>query len=306
MARFQRRFHPHGRGKKLHPLAIVGISLGGAVLLAILIGNLLRLSLDEDTLDRLAGESEPPTEEQSEPQRTAPSVRAYPFVLGDSTDVLLTDGELLINGVTVSVNTPTGQLCYTSPVATHQGLTSVSKAELRDSMLDLTAVIPYVCGVFYPQTPATTDTDLLYAAASADAALLREFLHAGGSEILLVGMSFEAENLPYLADYLTLLREFLEGTPVGLAVPLEVATSEDNWQLLPALRQLSDYLAVDLREIPDGGMEEALLTAHYYTAQYQMSLLASAEQTQWISAVEEAFTDYRIVSAPPKQEEAQG
>ena len=308
MARFVRRFHHHGRGRKLPPLAIVGISLGGAVLLAILIGNLLRLSLDEETLNRLEGGStEPPAAEQQEPQRTAPSIRAYPIRLGDAVDPSGAAGELLPGSVTVSINTPTGEMLYTSPVVTHQGRVSASKAELREEMFDLTAAIPYVCGIFYPQTKATDDGDLLYAAAASDAALLREFLNAGASEILLVGMSFETEDLPYLADYLTRLREMLKGTPIGLAIPPSVVTGEENWQLLPALRQLSDYLAIDLQAVPDANMEEALLNAHYYALQYEMSLLVSSEQSQWISAVETAFSDYRIAASPPKAEEnAQG
>ena len=167
-------------------------------------------------------------------------------------------------------------------------------------MQELTFAVPYVCGVFYPQKLNTDDTDLLYAAAASDAALLREFVHAGGSEILIVGAAFDEESLPYLADYLKQLKALLGATPVGLAIPLEVAAGEDGWQLLPSIRPLADFLAMDLQDLPDSEMESGLQTANYYADQYEMRLIVSSDQSRWISAVEEVFSDYQIVTVPQK------
>ena len=306
MAHFMRRLHHRSRNRKLHPLAIVGICLGATVLLALLIGNLLNLWLDDEAMGKLTGDTQetPPATEEL-PDRTVPVVRAYPFALGDSTDSLITEGEQLLNAVSVSINTPDGSVTYQSPVAAYQGLTSASDTDMRDAMQDLTMTVPYVCGVFYPQALDVTDTDLLYAAAASEASLLREFINAGGKEILLVGASFETDDLPYLADYINRLKSFLGNTPVGLAIPLEVAMAEDNWQLLPAIRPMVDFLAVDLQEISDADMETALLNANYYVAQYEMRLLVSETQTQWISAVEATLSDYQIITTA-KKEAAQG
>ena len=306
MTRFPRRLHYRPRGRKLHPLAIVGICLGGAILLAIIIGNILNARLD-DVPTPPSEETETPTDANT-PQslRTAPRLQAYPFALGDDPTDLITEGDRLLQGVTVSINTPEGDVLYTSPVVDYQRLNAITQVDMRDAMSDLTMEIPYVCGIFYPQASDTTDTDLLYAAVSADASLLLEFLHAGGSEILLAGASLEAEDLPYLADYVTMLRERLKGTPVGLAIPLEFAMGEDSWQLLPALRQLVDYLAIDLQSISDETMEGALLNANYYTKQYEMSLVLSASQTVWISAAETVYDDFRILPTRPQKIEGQG
>ena len=302
MAHFMRRLHHRSRNRKLHPLAIVGICLGATVLLALLIGNLLNLWLDDEAMGKLTGEpQEAPPAAEDLPNRTVSMVRAYPFTLGDSTDFLITEGEQLLNAVSVSINTPNGSATYQSPVTVYQGLTSTSDTDMKDAMQNLTATVPYVCGVFYPQSLDVTDPDLLYAAAASEAALLREFVRAGGSEILLVGASFETDALPYLADYINQLKSFLGSTPVGLAIPLEIAMAEDHWQLLPAIRPMVDFLAVDLQEVSDADMETALLNANYYVAQYEIRLLISETQTQWISAVEATLNDYQIITSTKEE-----
>ncbi len=302
MVRLNRRLHHRNRTRKLHPLAIVGICLGSAVLLALLIGNLLNLWLDDDTMDGLTGEpleSEQPSAGDL-PERSTQTVRAYPFTLGDPIEGLIPENGQPPEAVSVSINTPDGIMCYRSPVSEYQYSEFDSDADLKAHMQDLTFTVPYVCGVFYPQTINTDDADLLYAAAVSDAALLREFVHAGGSEILLAGAAFDEESLPYLADYLKQLKALLGSTPVGLAVPLEVATDENGWQLLPSIRPLADFLAIDLQDVPDSEMESGLQTANYYVDQYEMRLIVSADQSRWISAVEEVFSDYQIVTAPQK------
>ena len=298
MPHFNRR--SHHRGRKLSPLAIVGICLGAAVLIALIIGNILNAWLDDETADALKGtqqeESAPPSSEL--PARTVPSVRAYPFALGDDVRTLTADAETRLNSVSVSLNTPDGKVTYRSDVTAYQGLTASTDESLSDEMSKLTAEIPYVCGTFYlPDLSKGGNADLLYAMAASDAALMREFIHAGGSEILLLGGTFDADKLPYLADYVTLLKTSLGSTPVLLSVPLTVAMEEDQWQLLPAIRPLVDLLAVDLRETSDTDMEQALLNANYYVSAYDMRLVLSETQTNWISAVEEVYSDYQIVSA---------
>ena len=302
MARINRRLHHRTRIRKLHPLAIVGICLGGAVLLALLIGNLLNLWLDDEKMGELTGaplESEQPSAGEL-PPRSTQTVRAYPFTLGDSVEQLIPEDGQPPEAVSVSINTPDGTMLYRSPVAEYLCSKSDSDADLKSDMQELTFAVPYVCGVFYPQKFNTDDTDLLYAAAASDAALLREFVHAGGSEILIVGAAFDEESLPYLADYLKQLKALLGATPVGLAVPPEAAAGEDGWQLLPSIRPLADFLAMDLQDLPDSEMESGLQTANYYADQYEMRLIVSSDQSRWISAVEEVFSDYQIVTAPQK------
>ena len=58
---------------RLHPLVIVGICLGAAILIAIIVGNLLKLWLDDEKMQQLKGEqTQPPVSEAPIPEAAAP------------------------------------------------------------------------------------------------------------------------------------------------------------------------------------------------------------------------------------------
>jgi len=298
MAKFMWRLRHRARNQKLSPLAIVGICLGGAILLAIIIGNILNAALDDEKLSALKTPTAETPEAPDIPDRRVQTVRAYPFAPGDDPGRITVGEGMVPDAVSVSINTPDGMMTYESPVASFQGRESLSTVTLGDFMMDLTAEIPYVCGVYYPTALDSRDDDMIYAAAASDAALLREFVRAGGSEVLIVGAPFTPEDLPYVGDYVKQLKTFLGDTPLSLAVPYGYAVSEDSWQVLPALSALSDLLTLDLSHVPGDQMEQALLTAPYYLTQYRMRLALSADQSRWVSAVEAAFSDYQILSTP--------
>ncbi len=298
MANFMRRLRHRSRNQKLSPLAIVGICLGGAILLAIIVGNILNAALDDEKLSSLKTPTAESPETPEIPDRRVQTVRAYPFSPDDDPNLLTVGDGLIPDAVSVSLNTPDGTHTYVSPVATYQGRESLSSVALADFMQNLTGKVPYVCGVYHADALTSRDDDVIYAAAASDAALLREFVRAGGSEILITGASFAPEDLPYLGAYLKQLKGFLGDTPLSLAVPYAYAVSENGWQVLPAISALTDLLTLDLSAVPNEEMEQALLDSPYYLSQYHMRLALSADQSRWVSAVEEAFSDFQIVSVP--------
>ena len=298
MTNLLRRLRYRFRNHKFSPLEIAGITLVGAILLAIIIGNILNATLDDDKLAALKTPTAETPATPEIPDRRVQQVRAYPFAPGDDPSRITVGEGVALDAVSVSLSTPDGILTYESPVGDFQGRESLSMVSLSDFMLDLTEEIPYVCGVYYPRSLTSRDDDVIFASAATDAALLREFVRAGGSEILIAGTSFAAEDLPYLGDYLTALREFLGDTPVSLAIPYAYALSDDAWQILPALSGLCDLLTLDLSDVSNEEMEHALLTAPYYLSQYRMRLAISASQTRWVAPVEAAFSDYQILSTP--------
>ena len=298
MANFLWRLRHRLRNHKLSTLEIAGICLVGAILLAIIVGNILNATLDDDKLSALKSPTAETPETPDVPDRRVQNVRAYP-VSPDDDPKRITAGEgVALDAVSVSLCTPEGVMTYESPVLDFQGRDSLSTVSLADFMTDLTAEIPYVCGVYYPQALTSRDEDVIFAAAATDAALLREFVRAGGSEILIAGASFDAADLPYLGDYLRALKSFLGDTPISVAVPYAYAISDDAWQTLPALSGLVDLLTLDLSDVPNDTMEQALLTAPYYLSQYRMRLALSASQSRWVAPVEAAFSDYLILSIP--------
>lgn len=295
MARLVRRLHHRRSNRKLSPPAILGICLGSAVLLALIIGNILNATLDDPP-----GEAEPPAENNTPLQEAtaAPSVCAYPFSLNDPVNTLISEDGHAPGAVSVSINNPNGGVNYRSAVSQHLQLNSNINADLKTVMQDLKETVPYVCGVFYPAIPISDDADLLYAAAATDASLLREFIQAGGNEILLVGVSLEDEALPYLADYVKLLKTFLGDTPIGFTVPMELAASENGWEKLPLITSIADFIALDLQGVSDANMETTVSNSKYYTEQYGMRPLLSASQTNWISEAEASLPSYQIISVP--------
>ena len=296
MPRLIRRMHYRRGNRKLPPLAILGICLGGAILLALIIGNILNA-----TIDKTSEEPKPPATESNEEQvlnvnNQAPQICAYPFTLGNSVDTLTREDGTTPTAVSVSINTPDGYMNYLSAVSAHLRLEHHSAADLKSAMLDLKATVPYVCGVFYPQIPTTDDAELLYAVAATDAAILREFILAGGNEILLANVSLKEDALPYLADYVKQLKEALGNIPLGISVSMEIASAENSWETLPALRALTDFMALDLQGVSDDVMETAMLNAKYYMSQYGMRPLLSISQDRWISEAEASFQCYQILS----------
>ncbi len=310
--RFRFRRHRSRTPGKLPPWGIVCICLGSAVLLALIIGNLLHFFLDDEALKQLqSGKEEPPTSSEL-PERTVPAVQAYPHTLGDRTDRLNGNGELPPMALSVSLNTPDGELLYTSAVAKLYGSAPQEAPELNGSLQELytSTTVSYISGVFYPQAPKQETPDLFYAVAAQEAALLREFANAGGSELLLVGLSFAEADLNTTLEYIKQIKAALGEIPFGLAVPFSAAATARGWELLPLLAQNAAYLALDLQAEADTDAATLLQHSNYYLVSYQMRLLLDDTQTELINAASATLSDLQILTSvkapePPSEETAE-
>jgi hypothetical protein len=297
MSRFGRLHHRRTyRAKgKLHPLAIVGICLAGAILLALIVGNLLNHRLSDEDYQKLTSGTvtEPIDPTTVTPQRQSPQVKAYPFALGDSVRGL-TDGEALPpSALSVNLNMPSGALLYSSPVSKLYSLSGSTTVSLPDSMQEIIGTVPYICGVFHPHATEQSGADLIYAATVREAALLREFAGAGGSEILLVGLKFDIEHLSDTLAYIKMIRDAVGNIPVGVAIDFETVSSPETWDLLPVLGNAASFLALDLTQ--EEANEEILLSANYYLMTYRMRLVLAENQTALITAAEATVSDFQIL-----------
>ncbi|MBQ9806998.1 MAG: hypothetical protein IJW49_10920 [Clostridia bacterium] len=237
--RFRR--HRMRSTKKIPPIAIVGIVLVGTFLITIIIGNLLRAWLDDETYQNLInGDDTPAVEDEFTPTRVR-NVYAYPFTLGGNLSEMV--GQ---TSASVCLNTPSGKLTYTSPVGTRYSLPTQSDTPLTQSMADLCTLIPYVSGVFYPQALNETNESLRYAATNEECALLHEFITAGGGELLICGLPLTADRAEASITYLKAVKKTAGSVPVGVAVPYEIATDQANWELLARLLETVDFCALDL------------------------------------------------------------
>lgn len=316
MRRIRRRYRSRARGS-LPPGAIVGIVAAIVLIAAIVTGNILNSCLDDDTYRRLTeGETDTAEETDAPPRRTSPNVRAYAFRLGSSLSSLGSDPP---SALTIPLNTADGDMRYHSPVVDYLGLpiTSDAAANAERSMSALTEQVSYLIGIWQVRLPSDATDAVIYTAAATDAAILREFLTFGGSEILLRGLAFGESSFDRTYAYLSALRTALgEEIPLSAAVPLSVAEGETGWDILYALGQQVPFLTLDLSAEADVGtpaesegdegttedadtpeepaVESPLLRAAFYLSGYQMRLLLSSAQTNLIRSAEQTVSDFAI------------
>lgn len=289
---------------RIHPLAIVGLCLVAAVLLTLLVGNLLKNRLDDETYKKLTSGSE--EEQPSVPQTNAKvrQIKASSYMLGD--DINNAIGKA---AVSVAINRPNGTLAYTSDVSALLGCPRNEELTLADSIGTLSAYVPYISGVFYPQAFSQPSTDTVYAVAAQETALLREFFYAGGSEILLCNLPLDAEHTDTVILYLKTVKAALPDTAVGVAIPFAIASDAEAWEILATVSKYCDFLAVDLTdqtvtdaEPNDTGISSAaqklLSDCQYFLSEYNMRILLSDAQTELLTALElKLCQNYQMIPA---------
>ena len=296
-----RRFHTR---KGLHPAAIVAICLAAAILLTVITGNLFGMLLDEETYDRLTKgdrETEPlPTGDGAKKR----AVNAYPFTLGDPAEQA--GG---VPAVTVVLNDPEdGSMAYASDTTAYLGLAANESVKLHESLAELSVYTPFISGVFHTQAFKQSLPDLIYAKGAEEAALLREFSRAGGSEIVLCGLPLDDTDIGAVCSYISLVSHAVGSTPVGVAIDASDPRLSEKWECLAKIAEACDFMVLDLRgfaldseDVDDTGVSpkaEALMRElAYYFKTYSMRPMLSEAQTGLLSTLEaRLYPDYQVVA----------
>lgn len=294
------------------PLVLIAVLVAVVLIATVVAGNILNSCLDDETYKKLTeGDGTGKAEGTTAPtaQRTAPQLHAYPFTLGASLRTLGNDPP---EALAIPINGDSDVL-YHSPVVDYLALPVAdgAAASAEKSMTALLERVPYLIGVWQPSLPSGATEAVLRAAAVRDAAVLREFLSMGGSELLLTGLSLSGDALEATLTYLFALQEALGGNvSLSASVPLAVATGEDGWDVLYALGKCVSFLTLDLRGEADIGTQESgtgeagttegaqaespLLRAQFYLSGYQMRLLLAESQKALIRSAEATVADFLI------------
>ncbi len=312
-SRFRRR--RQRTSGRLHPGVIVAICLGAAVILTLVIGNLLKLWLDDETFLRLTSGLETEAETDAPTPQRVQNVNAYDFALGGKTDAIA--GR---TAASVTLNREDGRLLYRSDVGDYLGVSDEKRAVLGEAMGDLTATVPYISGVFRSRA-ATHESMAVRAAATAnEAALLKEFLGFGGDEVLIRDLPLTVEQVGRTVEYIKLLKAQLGETPIGVAVPYSVANGEYGWWIISELLKVCDFCALDISneqlsseqsadtselsgDTEDDETAPALPTSRqlladcgYFIGQYNMRLLVSPTQAELVTLLEATwFPNYQLL-----------
>ncbi len=303
MQLFGNRLHNTHRRGTLSPLAIVLIVVGAALLLTIIIGLLLDVWLDDEAYDRLT-KGEPEEEEKVETNKSyTRDIHADAYVFGKEAESVWES----FAEISITLNTPTGQINYTSEVVSYLAMESISQNVLYDAMGEVHLFADFAGGIFYPQALYQEGAYLQYAVAAKECALLKEFLHAGGSELLLCGIPFTQTDTASVLRYVKQIKAMAGDYPVGVAIPLAVARADGSWALLESLAKECDFLAIDLTEATSvAGAEQILTDARYYIQQYDMRVILNERQEELILAAY-TYPDVQIISYyapanPPSQD----
>ncbi len=291
MQLFGNRRNTHRRGA-LSPLAIVLICAGAALLLTIIIGLMLNVWLDDETYDRLTKGEEQKEEQPTTNKSYTRDIHADAYVFGKDAESVWES----FYEISVTLNTPTGQINYTSEVVNYLGMETTTDRVLYDEMGEVSLIAGFVSGVFYPQALYSEGADLQYAAAAKECAVMKEFLHAGGSEILLCGIPFTRTDTASILRYVKQVKAMAGESPVGIAIPLSVARADGAWTMLESLAKECDFLAIDLTETTSvGGPEQILTDARYYIQQYDMRVLLGEKQEDLIFAAY-TYPDVQVIT----------
>lgn len=300
MSSFRRHRHRYkSHTHKLSPPAIIAICVAAALIVSIVTGLLLRHFLDEEAYRRLNEKKEPAV---TDPVNTyLPDVHAIPFVLGTPIESISPEASR-----SVALNTRDGIMHYASPVTRYFGMTVDTQATAEDDLIALDIATTYLSGIFHPQALLQETADLQFAVAAQERAVLREFLRNGGSEVLLVVDTLNADTLASTAAYAKALKAEIGTAALGIAVPYALASAENGWEIIGTLLKSCDFCALDLRavEAEDADAADRVFSdITYYLKQYDMRLMIAEEQSLFTSLLEPwKVSDYAIVSIPLPQE----
>lgn len=296
----RKRYRRRRRAGAPSPWLIAAICIGLVIVITVVIGNLLKLWLDDDTYIRLT-EGEPQEAPLYEIRKSAHSdINAYPYILGSSASSIAKTPN-----VSISLNSPDGVLFYHSPVSTYQAIEGNEKLTLANEMKKIESYTTYISGVFYPQAFAYDNADMRFAVTAQESALMREFLRAGGRDLVLAGIPLQMISQESAVEYLRAIKIAAGDRAVGVAIPLSYALRPNSWEMIGALLSVGDFCVLDVSEAPkkqDGELmtaQEILVEADFFLKQYDMRLMLTDQQKELQALVEEqAISDFQIIQAP--------
>lgn len=284
MRRFRRNhsFASHSE-HKTSPWIILAVCAASALVLTVIVGNLLKIWIDDETYRRLTSGEEVEAEEK-DPLYVAEKkdVHAYAYAFGENAEHLWEAPE-----VSVSINTPDGRVNYTSAMTAYFGFPTLGTAALDKGFSDLSAAATHISGVFYPQAPREADENLRFAITAKEQALLHEFLQMGGMELLLCDLPLEDPVAS--AEYIGSIKQMAKEIPVGVAIPYSLLQEDGAWQMLSHLLKVCDFFAIDLgHAVTPLSPRELITDCGYFLKEYDMRLLMYADQAELIEAAAES------------------
>lgn len=215
-------------------------------------------------------------------------VDAHPYTFGDYAGLLTGVG---ITDFSVCLRSSDGAITYNTEYDVSFG------EEIAEGVSPLSKYTTYihesggyVCAYFHVISFTVEDEQLREIYKAHELALLSEAARSGADEIMLVGLNVTDENIDEIEEFVSDAAT-AAGTAVlgALVTPDVFRLTEEGIYHAARLRAVSDFVALDLRDLPDNAdsvevgeislLEQVLDEMEYYISSYSMRVVLSEENS---------------------------
>ena len=221
-------------------------------------------------------------------------VNARPYLFGDYAGLLTGIG---ITDFSVCLRAPDGSLTYDTEYDVNFG----EGAEEGVSALSKYTTYIHenggrVCSYFYVTSFDVEDENLREIYKAYELALISEAARNGADEIMLVGLDVTEDNIDEIEKFVSMASCSAEAAVIGALIPPEVfKLTEEGIYHAARLRSVCDFVALDLRELPDDAdkveiegeinlLDSTLSEMEYYISSYSMRIVFSEKNSSLCDA----------------------
>lgn len=252
--RFRRYSARMSSGSRLGAVIIAVIAF---VLLCVAISVVIGIRLGKRA-DGVSDGNKPQYDLHYEPyasgEKTVDPVDAYAYAWGANANQYVNRG---ITDFSVMMKDPDGNLTYASEIGGLKDFCS------PDERVDLAEELNYlhqrggkVRGYFYVKSFDTEDKVLRELYQAYEVAQISEMARAGVDDLMLVGIAVSEENVEEVVHYVSEMALASEKMTLGVLVTPELVEKlEENVYHAARIRSVCDYLALDLRALPEDADE---------------------------------------------------
>lgn len=306
LRRYSRRKPSNGLGRRVFlitvaVLAFLLLSLAVSVAAGLALGRFAEGHADKTPESQLA------VKDYYSGDRVVKAVQAHEYSWGLGTSYYLNMG---ITDFSVCLRDSDGFITYHSEVVSAIGATAdMGSRNLANEVADTQRGDGYVCGYFYSSAFDESDPYRREMKKAYEIALINEVAKSGIDDILVIGLKPDDGNIGEMEAFVSELSKAAGNSALGVLVSAEdVKLTENGKYIVPRLRAVCDFAALDMRGMPTSaasiknGQSVSELKAfldemEYYISSGSMRLVFSSENSSLMqSAVRLGATSVQVVS----------
>ena len=295
LRRYSRRTANSGKGSRILVIVVATVAfLTLSVCLSVAAG--LSLGKMADNYNATATNNDLAVKDYYSGDKIVKAVEAHEYSWGLGTSYYHGIG---ITDFSVCLRDADGFITYHSNVNVSFGESAgMGKRNLSDEVKDTQKDGGHVAAYFYSSALSERDPYLRGVKKAYEIALINEAAKSGVNDILIIGLKPTEENIDELEAFISDLSRAAEKSALGVLVsPDDVKLTESGKYLVPRMRAVCDFAALDLRDIPSTSALRTILDEmEYYIKSDSMRLVFSTDNSSLMkSAFELGITSAQIV-----------